>query len=65
MKYLVPVTVEISGNIEVEANSPKEALDMAMRDYKGVDSIQYPCYETDFAYGEDVSSVEEAVEETD
>jgi hypothetical protein len=57
-KYTVPVIVEISGEVTVEADNLKDALVKAKEIYKGIPSIEAPCYQTDFAYGDDLGSIE-------
>lgn len=64
--YSVPVTIEIHGDIEVEANSPEEAIEKAKaayskrRDKLGTQFIAVvdcPCIEIDFASGDDPDEV--------
>lgn len=68
MKFSVPINYELSGEIEVEAASPAEAITKAREYYAnngGVDCVKYPCVDVDFAHGDDPAEVQRSEEEDD
>ncbi len=77
-KFTVPVVIEINGSIDVEADSPEEAIDLAKDEYdrrhkdkmKGMsfgalacNVVDCPDIQVDFAYGEDLDEVMEEDDE--
>ena len=59
-RYIVPVTYEMSGCIYVSAKNKADAIRKAKKLYsqKGRDSIDFPCVDVDFAFGESEYEVE-------
>ena len=77
-KFSIPVTIEINGSIDVEAETPEEAIELAKEEYdrrykdkmKGKSFgalactvIDCPDIQVDFAHGDDLDEVEEMDED--
>jgi hypothetical protein len=73
-KFSVPVVIEINGSIDVEAETPEEAIELAKEEYDrrcnnkmksmsfgalACNVIDCPDILVDFAHGDDVGEVEE------